>query len=330
MGKSLEMSFNQLLAFGFGCCLCFAGLLVLVRQFRQGIWQAIALLALGVIMIATDSLLKELATLVIWPAFYLYVRQSHRVVSWHPLFALHFLVPIIWGAIRWLEFVQLEGWLASAAFLQWVPYVLLSLVERYRQLRSRIFQQALQPVYPLWAFFGLLFVFILRLLLPLMPFDFHLMISVFYIATGIYLVGLFSFSIHEPFRREAWTLQLEKEDSLNYEEELKRRLDILLEQEKIFVVPDLTLQELSQRMRIRSAELSGFFKSSLGRNFNEVINEHRVEEVKRLMHDPKTDPKATLMELAYQAGFNSKATFNRIFKEMTGMTPKAFKAQVVE
>ncbi|MDW3193745.1 MAG: helix-turn-helix transcriptional regulator [Cytophagales bacterium] len=330
MVQPLEIPLGQLLTFGYGCCLCFAGLLVLIRQFRQGLWLAVGLLALGLVTIESDLLLREVATLVIWPAFYLYTRQSLQIVRWYPLLALHFLVPIIWGAAHWLEIVSLERWLAAVAFLQLIPYILLSLVELYRQFRSRIFQQAVQPAYASWAFFGLLMIFALRLLLPLIPVDYQVLMSVFYGGTGMYLLGLFSFSIHGPFRRESWTLHLEKEGASNFEEELQRRLNVLLQQEKVFVIPDLTLQELSNKMHIKSAALSGFFSTSLGRNFNEVINEHRVEEVKRLMRDPNTDPKATLMELAYKAGFNSKATFNRIFKEMTGMTPKAFKTQLTE
>lgn len=331
MPQTWEMSIDELLIFGFGCCLCFTGLILVLRQYRRGFFLSLCFLALGITLITNQSILiKGIATLMVWPAFYLYVSQRHQRIHGHWHRSLHFLIPAMWGLALGLEFSALSQWLETLAFLQFIPYVLLTLVESYRQFRSTVFRQALQPAYAQWTFIGLLIVIAIRLLLPIFPIDLPGFISVFHGAVGLYLIGIFSFSIHGPFRKEEWTLRLGKEEGSNYEEELKRRLDLLLNKEKIFVIPDLTLQELSSKMQVRSAALSGFFNSSLGRNFNEVINEHRVEEVKRLMRDPNTDPKATLMELAYRSGFNSKATFNRIFKEMTGMTPRAFKTQMAE
>lgn len=320
----------QQLAFGFGCCLCFAGLIMFARQFHQSFFLSLCFLMLGVTVMVSFMPAKEASLLIIWPAYYLHVRQRHQRIKWHPFMAPHFVIPVLWGMLRMFGFASLEQWFESVAFLQWVPYILLTLAELYRQFRSTTFKMVLEPAFTSWAFLGLLFIFVVRLLLPILSVDVLVFNAVFQGAFGLYLFGMFSFYVHGPFRHEEWTLQLEKEATSNYEEELKRRLDVLLKREKVYVIPDLTLQELSKKMHIRSAALSGFFSASLGRNFNEVINEYRVEEVKRLMRDPNTDPRATLMELAYQSGFNSKATFNRIFKEMTGMTPKAFKTQATE
>lgn len=327
MVQTMEISIHQLLAFGFGCSLCFAGLILLVRQNYDNLFLSLSFVGVGISIVDPGSIVHEIAVLTTWPAFYLYVSQRHQRIHWYPFTGLHFLIPAIWGLVIGLELADWEEWLQAIAFLQFIPYALLTLVETYRQYRSTAFRQVLQSAYPNWVFTGLLIVIAIRLLIPLLPVDLQSFISIFHVVVGGYFIGIFSFSIHGPFRREEWTFQPEKEEGSNYEEALKRRLDQLLNKEKIFAIPDLTLQELSNKMQIKSASLSGFFSTSLGRNFNEVINEYRVEEVKRLMRDPNTDPKATLMELAYRSGFNSKATFNRIFKEMTGMTPKAFKAQ---
>ena len=58
-------------------------------------------------------------------------------------------------------------------------------------------------------------------------------------------------------------------------------------------------------------------------NFYEFINQYRIDEVKRLMDDP-ANKHLKLISLAYDAGFNSKASFNRIFKQMTEMTPSQY------
>ncbi len=330
MAQIVEMAITELLLFGLGCCLCFLGLILLTRQYLRNLFLPLCFLTLGISIMVTPSIVQGVAMLTIWPAFYLNISLRHQRFRWQPLVGLHFLVPVIWGIILWWELADLSQWLHAVTFIQFVPYSLLTLVECYHQYRSEVFRQALQPAYSQWTFVGLLIIMATRLLLPLFPVSLLELIAIFHSVVGLYLMGIFSFSIHGPFRREEWVLSLEKEEGANYEEELKRRLDLLLVKEKIFVIPDLTLQELSNRMQIKSAALSGFFNASLGRNFNEVINEYRVEEVKRLMRDPNTDPKATLMELAYQSGFNSKATFNRIFKAMTGVTPRAFKTQMAE
>ncbi|MCA6447833.1 MAG: AraC family transcriptional regulator, partial [Chitinophagaceae bacterium] len=58
-------------------------------------------------------------------------------------------------------------------------------------------------------------------------------------------------------------------------------------------------------------------------NFNDFINRYRVEEVKKQLQNPK-NASLTIMSLAYDAGFNSKATFNRAFKKHTGENPSKY------
>ena len=54
------------------------------------------------------------------------------------------------------------------------------------------------------------------------------------------------------------------------------------------------------------------------------MNGYRIEEVKRRLQAGDTQ-RLTLLGIAYESGFNSKTTFNRVFKETTGMSPKAYK-----
>ena len=56
---------------------------------------------------------------------------------------------------------------------------------------------------------------------------------------------------------------------------------------------------------------------ALKKNFNDFINEYRIREVTRKMQDPAYDS-VTLLGIAFDSGFNSKTTFNRTFREMTG------------
>ena len=76
-------------------------------------------------------------------------------------------------------------------------------------------------------------------------------------------------------------------------------------------------------MKISPAHLSKVVNSGLDKNFNDFVNGYRVEAVKNKMSDPST-AHLTLLGIAYECGFNSKATFNRAFKKHAGVSPSAF------
>ena len=61
----------------------------------------------------------------------------------------------------------------------------------------------------------------------------------------------------------------------------------------------------------------------MGKNFYKLVNEYRVEEVKKRMVNPEYK-NLTILAIAYDSGFNAKSSFNTIFKESTGMTPSGY------
>ena len=100
----------------------------------------------------------------------------------------------------------------------------------------------------------------------------------------------------------------------------KTRLLELMEREKPFLDPEITLPKLAQALEIPVAHLSRVINDLLGRNFYEFINRYRVEEAKRRLAAPDAG-RDKLIAIAMECGFNSLATFNRVFKEMAGRTP---------
>jgi AraC-like DNA-binding protein len=87
--------------------------------------------------------------------------------------------------------------------------------------------------------------------------------------------------------------------------------------------PELTLTDLAKNIGTNPSLLSKVINQSFSMNFNDFVNFYRVEEVKSKLAD-KNNAHLTIMSMAYDAGFNSKATFNRAFKKFTGQNPKSF------
>ena len=93
-----------------------------------------------------------------------------------------------------------------------------------------------------------------------------------------------------------------------------------------YLDPELTLPSLAEKLRMPVHELSRIINVALKKSFNDFINEYRVAEVARKMQDPAYDH-LTLLGLAFESGFNSRTTFHRIFKQMTGKSPAEYKTE---
>jgi len=91
--------------------------------------------------------------------------------------------------------------------------------------------------------------------------------------------------------------------------------------------PDLSLSSLAKAVGVHTHELSRIINQAIGKNFNDLINEYRILDVKRKMQDPAYD-RLTLLGIAQSAGFNSRATFNRAFKQMTGKSAAEYKDEL--
>ncbi|MBK8558088.1 MAG: helix-turn-helix transcriptional regulator [Lewinellaceae bacterium] len=117
-----------------------------------------------------------------------------------------------------------------------------------------------------------------------------------------------------------------RQKNLFPEEELPLRIARLrsfMEQEKAYLNPDLTLTELAQQTGMNTAQLSFVINNGLGKNFNDFINQYRVEAVKSSLQDPSL-AHLSLLGVAFECGFNSKTTFNRAFKKLTGNAPSGY------
>jgi AraC-like DNA-binding protein len=124
-------------------------------------------------------------------------------------------------------------------------------------------------------------------------------------------------------------IQKYKGSSLTAEERdsIQSRLTVLMVNEKIFLNPEITLDELSQKLAVSSKKLSQLLNETYQQNYFDFINSYRIEEAKRLITESE-DPKITVLEIMYQAGFNSKSSFNTLFKKKAGLTPSEYKKRI--
>ncbi|WP_306354155.1 helix-turn-helix domain-containing protein [Flavobacterium sp. '19STA2R22 D10 B1'] len=107
-------------------------------------------------------------------------------------------------------------------------------------------------------------------------------------------------------------------------EKLKQELFDILENKKLYLNDALSLTELAEEMNISNKKLSELLNQYVNISFYNLINQYRVTEViERMMLDGSD--KYTLMGIAYESGFQSKASFNRIFKQKTGVSPSKYK-----
>lgn len=112
---------------------------------------------------------------------------------------------------------------------------------------------------------------------------------------------------------------LDKASVANY----KLKLQQLLETEKPYLNPELSLRKMAELLGLHANQLSWLLNDGFGKNFNEFINHYRIETFKELSKLPE-NANHTIMSIAYDCGFNSKTVFNTYFKKETGLTPKAY------
>jgi AraC-like DNA-binding protein len=129
-----------------------------------------------------------------------------------------------------------------------------------------------------------------------------------------------------PDRTEKDPGNIKYQKSTLTEEEAKQiheRLKQLLADQRPYTNPDLTLDELAKSLDVHPNTLSQVINSMEKKTFYDLINEKRVEAFIRNSSQPD-NKQYTLLAIAYDCGFNSKASFNRNFKKYTGHTPSDY------
>ncbi|WP_292898036.1 helix-turn-helix domain-containing protein [Nitratireductor sp.] len=148
-----------------------------------------------------------------------------------------------------------------------------------------------------------------------------LIVSVFssaaLLAIGLLAVSPGAIGEAEPQRPE------QAQNPTEQDAHLIERLDALLETDRLYLDPSLTLARLARRLHVPVKQLSSAINLVSGENVSRYINRHRIQHACRALEDG-----ANVTEAMLSSGFNTKSNFNREFLRITGTTPREWNARI--
>jgi len=234
-------------------------------------------------------------------------------------------------------------WSSGLIFLQFFLYIGASfrLINQYKKIASNKFSDQ-QRNNISWLSSTILFFTLCMILAALNGFTGLTPLSKYYYFILTVLVTLIFIFINRVLLKalkepEIFSVMEEKESVVDSaakytgsglnEEDKKRILEQIrqyMRNKKPYLEPELTLEQLAGQLSLRPKILSQVINESLQQNFFDFINRYRIEDAKKLLTNP-VDKKITVLEVLYEVGFNSKSSFNTLFKKHTGLTPSEFK-----
>jgi AraC-like DNA-binding protein len=295
------------------------------------------------------------------PLYYLYVNYSlSKQFRFKPLYFIHFL-PSLLTIIIFLPFYTLnseakidyimslanENYISLPAeqlifmvvhVIQTAAYVLLS--QRYISHSEATFKESSSNTnilnrveffkkfnfyYGLWlVMYFVMLIFLVFVEEYWIQIDY---VSLLITSILIYVIGYAALRKPEAFRdfpentKYVWS-DLEQ-PKINL---IKETLEREMAESKPYLNSELKLSELAGRINISPQNLSQVINTAFSQNFYDYINSYRVEQAKKLLLNSGYDNK-TILSIAFDVGFNSKATFNRVFKKLTGLTPSEYRSR---
>lgn len=117
---------------------------------------------------------------------------------------------------------------------------------------------------------------------------------------------------------------VEKPDFAQFDDALHlKRLHAAFREGALYTQSKLTVEDVASTLQLPARYVSYLINTYCATNFNAFVNAFRVEEVIRKLGDPREQHK-TVLALAFEAGFNSKSTFNQVFRQHTGKSPSQY------
>ncbi len=141
----------------------------------------------------------------------------------------------------------------------------------------------------------------------------------------VYLAMTSMFRVYPQPVQLAGSSRFKSPDLTDEESRLAEEVRRLMEVDKVYQEPTFSRADLARELNTSESTLSRVINIAFGKSFPRLLNDLRIEEAKIMLGDSSIP----IQTIAFEAGFNSLASFNRVFREVTGETPTAFRASVV-
>ncbi|VXD18884.1 AraC family transcriptional regulator [Marinoscillum sp. 108] len=264
-------------------------------------------------------------TFLLGPLFYGYVRSDERLFRvgvWHFLpfviYLIHFLVlpfeslelrRVLVRSVTVLQTIHLLIYAGVALRWTWVNALASG---RWRIVLSLLFMG--------YAFSFLLYYVLVWTGLLKIEYDYFISVVA---AVFIYSIGYKGYQGREVFHVNTGVKYDRSGLSQSAAEAFLAEVKRYMEEDKGYLNNDLKLQYMADELAISANHISQVVNELEGCNFTDFVNRYRVQEAKRLLQDEAHHYK--IIQIAYLAGFNNKATFNSAFKKFVGVPPSQFK-----
>ncbi|PCJ98844.1 MAG: DNA-binding protein [Flavobacteriaceae bacterium] len=274
------------------------------------------------------------ACLLIGPFLYLYIKSETTAKNNSKKEGFYHTVPfILLFAIAWVIIPYSENqhiwspYLIKVIYLQWLVYVIISglhLKTSFQKWNSKNEKLNAFEILHLSVYIGIVIIWT----------------AYFTSAYTSYIVGALSFSFVFYLLLLLWFFKKNR-NSLFFEKQVKYAdrkidmieaktialaLDALMKEKKRYTNPNLKLSDVAKELDVLPHRLSQFLNDNREKGFAFFLNEYRVEAVESMLTSKEH---FTLEAIGKECGFKSNSTFYAAFKKVKGMTPAAYKKQML-
>jgi AraC-like DNA-binding protein len=261
---------------------------------------------------------------------------------------LFLLISLVWGnpinidAVNFLQkgsitILALANYLLFFVSMLYYWWVVFRKINAHNQTLSDHFSYRSDTVKLTWlktialwilgAFIGSAITFFMFFLKNIFPFN---PIEIFHLGLLVFTFSISYYGIHQPILYQQRATkprsreQVEIVDRSELNVEFGERIKSVMTSKGLHLNNELTVQHIADEMGVTTTVISNYLNKELGINFFNYVNGFRIEEAKSRLSNPNhsTD---TLLCIAFDSGFNSKSSFNSLFKKETGMTPSEYR-----
>ncbi|MBI1891355.1 MAG: AraC family transcriptional regulator [Burkholderiales bacterium] len=252
------------------------------------------------------------------PMFYFFSRATLLPEApWHPILLVH-LLPLLLNFLPRYEYAIPVIFMLGMSYCFWISTLIFGLRDQRKRFKMEMFFFTLFSICAL-------FVLVLGLSVPYVD---HVYFYVFYtnsIGMSFALVVGALIVFPDVLTELAEAAKLSYAASTLKDVDIQAnldKLDELMKQSKLYQNENLSLAMVAEAMGLTAHQLSELVNRQFGVNFSRYIREQRVNAAKTILVD---EPKSSVLSIGLEVGFGTQSNFYAAFKEITGMSPGAYR-----